>query len=190
MLRPSFSCNVSTFPNLILYSFTSLPPFHSFLTPPPSPRAFVLRVIKTFWPDYEGESSLSFKQRNRKFILRSNYPLPSSVCRAGGNYSLSTLYRVGKGGRGGSWKEARTKHAETKPRLKMIKAKSVRQEWRRGFSFSFFFFSPPSRVFKRHRFVPCKRMHARPRLPTIVVFVLSPDSLFIVPFLRRGKIPP
>lgn len=59
-----------------------------------------------------------------------------------------------------------------------------------GGAFSFFFF---------HRrvaclnvtgsfVVPCKRVQAR--LPTIVVFVLSSDSLFIVPFLRRGKIPP
>lgn len=96
--------------------------------------------------------ALNSETENSSFAPTTPYSLPYP-CVAQRVTTPFPLYteQGRKGGGRGSWKEARTKHAETKPRLKMIKAKSVRR--RAEALFLFFFFSPPSRVFKRHRFV-------------------------------------
>lgn len=133
--------------------------------------------------------ALNSETENSSFAPTTPYSLPYP-CVAQRVTTPFPLYteQGRKGGGRGSWKEARTKHAETKPRLKMIKAKSVRRRVEALFLFFFFHRRVACLNVTGSFVVPCKRVQAR--LPTIVVFVLSSDSLFIVPFLRRGKIPP
>lgn len=109
-------------------------------------------------------------------------------------YSLSTLYTEQRGE--GFVKGSTHGYAETKPPLKMIKAKSVRQ------SCVFFSFSssPPSRVFKCHCFRSVQMhacMHACPATPfpqlsrVLFSYVRTPFPVPIpyLSFHSRQKIP-